>query len=260
MASEVRILGIRLVAQRYEEALTRFRDEAAHGVPFRVHFCTVHSMVEAQSNPALMAAFESADVVVTDGVPLVWVARRRGARHAERVCGPDVMLSLCDRGRAVSMRHYFLGGRTGVPEDLAARLTERYPGLLVVGTESPPFRPLSEEEDAAVVDRINAAGPDVVWVGLGSPKQEYWAADHQPRLRVGLVMPVGAAFDFHSGRVRRAPRWMQRVGLEWLFRLAMDPRRLFRRYVVTNTKFAVLVVREEIESLAISIQLTERLH
>jgi N-acetylglucosaminyldiphosphoundecaprenol N-acetyl-beta-D-mannosaminyltransferase len=212
----------------------------------RVHFCTVHSIVEAQANPALKAAFESAGAVATDGVPLVWVARWRGAKEAERVCGPDVMLSLCDEGRERSLRHYFLGGRTGVPEALAERLRQRYPGLLVVGAESPPFRTLTPEEDANQLARINAAEPNVLWVGLGSPKQEIWAAEHQDRLRVGLILPVGAAFDFHSGRVRRAPPWMQRTGLEWLYRLAADPRRLFRRYVVTNTKFVVLIAREEL--------------
>jgi N-acetylglucosaminyldiphosphoundecaprenol N-acetyl-beta-D-mannosaminyltransferase len=241
----VPVLGVPLSAQHYDAAVAELLARAT-GSTRRVHFGTVHSIVEAQSNTALKAAFDSADVIATDGIPLVWVVRRRGARHAERVCGPDVMLSLCDRGRAIGLRHYFLGGNPGVPEQLAARLTERFPGLQVAGTESPPFRPLSLEEDAALVERINAAEPHVVWVGLGSPKQELWAADHQDRLATGLILPVGAAFDFHSGRVRRAPRWMQRLGLEWLFRLAMDPRRLFRRYVVTNSRFVLLVLKEEL--------------
>jgi N-acetylglucosaminyldiphosphoundecaprenol N-acetyl-beta-D-mannosaminyltransferase len=212
----------------------------------RVHFATVHSVVEAQDDPALMITFETADMVTADGMPLVWIARHRGAAHAERVCGPDIMLELCDRGRSTSLRHFFLGGAPGIPEQLAARLADRFPGLLVVGTESPPFRALSPDEDAALVDRINAARPNVVWIGLGSPKQELWAADHQDRLEAGILLPVGAAFDFHSGRIRRAPRWMQRTGLEWLFRLAMDPGRLVRRYVITNSRFVVLLFREEI--------------
>jgi N-acetylglucosaminyldiphosphoundecaprenol N-acetyl-beta-D-mannosaminyltransferase len=155
------------------------------------------------------------------------------------------MLTLCDRGRERHLRHYFLGGLPGVPEQLALRLSDRFPGLLVAGTESPPFRQVSTDEDDALVRRINEADPDIVWVGLGSPKQELWAADHQDRLSAGLVLPVGAAFDFHSGRLRRAPRWMQQIGLEWFYRLAMEPRRLFRRYVVTNSKFVALVIREE---------------
>jgi N-acetylglucosaminyldiphosphoundecaprenol N-acetyl-beta-D-mannosaminyltransferase len=242
----VRVLGVPLIAQPYTSALAQLERWARSAAPSRVHFCTVHSIVEAQSNVALRSAFESADVVATDGVPLVWVVRRRGARMAERVCGPDIMLSLCDQGRSSGLRHFFLGGRAGVPEQLADRMRERFPGLIVVGTESPPFRELTAEEDLALVERINAVQPNVVWVGLGSPKQELWAAEHQDRLHAGLIVPVGAAFDFHSGRVRRAPRWMQRVGLEWLFRLAMDPRRLFTRYVVTNSKFVILLIREEL--------------
>ena len=241
----VPVLGVPLSAQQYDAAIAELLAWAT-GSTRRIHFATVHSIVEAQTNAALKAAFDSSDVVATDGIPLVWVVRRRGARGAQRVCGPDVMESLCDRGREAGLRHYFLGGNPGVPEQLAARLTERFPGLQTAGTESPPFRPLSTDEDAALVDRINTTKPHIVWVGLGSPKQELWAADHQERLSAGLILPVGAAFDFHSGRLRRAPSWMQRAGLEWLFRLAMDPRRLFRRYVVTNSKFVVLIVKEEI--------------
>jgi N-acetylglucosaminyldiphosphoundecaprenol N-acetyl-beta-D-mannosaminyltransferase len=148
----------------------------------------------------------------------------------------------------MGLKHYFLGGRPGVPERLATALAKRYPGLRVVGTESPPFRPLSPSEDASQVQRINAASPDVLWVGLGAPKQEFWAANHELDLRVSLILPVGAAFDFYSGRVRRAPTWMQRMGLEWLFRLAADPRRLWRRYLVTNSQFLFLVVKDVVNN------------
>ncbi len=139
-----------------------------------------------------------------------------------------------------------MGGRQGVPEQLTASLGTRFPGLDVVGRESPPFRPLSSSEDEALVERINAAAPDVLWVGLGAPKQEYWAADHESRLNVPLILPVGAAFDFYSGRIRRAPDWMRRIGLEWLFRLATEPRRLWRRYLMTNGQFMLLVLKEEV--------------
>jgi len=238
----VRILTVPLSAQRYERAIGRLLEATGSEVPVRAHFCTVHSVVEAESDGALRSIFESADMLAMDGVPLVWVARLRGAREAERVCGPDVMLSLCDRGRAIGLAHYFLGGKPGVPEELAQQLTKRFPGLDVVGVESPPFRDLSRAEDDAMVARINNARPHVLWVGLGAPKQEHWAADHQARLRVPLILPVGAAFDFHSGRVRRAPHWMQRAGLEWLFRIVAEPRRLLGRYVVTNSRFMWLVL------------------
>lgn len=242
----VRILGVRVTAQPYEAAVARMLEATRGGTPIRVHFATAHTIVEASRDSSLRSVFESAGMVATDGMPLVWVARRRGARDAERVCGPDVMLALCDRGREVSLRHYFLGGAPGVPEALAARLAERFPGLVVAGTVSPPFRPLSPEEDTALVAGVNAARPHVLWIGLGSPKQEFWTAAHESVLDAPLLLPVGAAFDFHSGRLRRAPSWMQRLGLEWLFRIAMEPRRLLGRYVTTNARFMVGVIREEV--------------
>lgn len=243
--SAVTILGVRVEAQRYEDAVRDLLDAARDGGPRRAHFATVHSVVEATESTALRGAFASAWMVCTDGVPLAWAARLRGVK-AERVCGPDVMLTLSDRGREAGLRHYFLGGAPGTAERLASVLSSRFPGLQVVGTQAPPFRELSDTEDQSIVDAINAAAPDVLWVGLGSPKQELWAATHEPRLQCHLILPVGAAFDFHSGRLRRAPRWMRRLGLEWLFRLAMEPRRLFRRYVVTNVRFLLLLAREEL--------------
>jgi N-acetylglucosaminyldiphosphoundecaprenol N-acetyl-beta-D-mannosaminyltransferase len=236
--------GVPLTAQTLADAARSLLSAAVSKKRVRAHFCTVHTFVTAQDDASLRAALDSADMVAMDGVPLVWLARRRGFRSAERVCGPDVMLALCDAGRDRGLRHYFLGGAPGVPDSLAASLRVRFPGLSVVGTESPPFRPLTPDEDQAQIDTINAAEPDVLWIGLGSPKQELWAAHHASRLRVPLLLPVGAAFDFHSGRVRRAPRWMQRTGLEWLFRLAMDPRRLLRRYAVTNVRFVTMVARD----------------
>jgi N-acetylglucosaminyldiphosphoundecaprenol N-acetyl-beta-D-mannosaminyltransferase len=242
--STVEILGVLVAAQRYAPAIEALLSASQSGGPRRAHFATVHSVVESRTSPPLREAFRSAWMVCTDGVPLVWVARLRGVA-AERVCGPDVMLSLCDRGRELGLRHYFLGGAPGTAERLAARLSARFPGLQVVGTAAPPFRHLTEAEDQATVAAINAAHPDVLWVGLGSPKQELWAAAHQARLSSHLVLPVGAAFDFHSGQLRRAPLWMRGAGLEWLFRFASEPRRLFKRYLVTNTRFLLLVTREE---------------
>jgi N-acetylglucosaminyldiphosphoundecaprenol N-acetyl-beta-D-mannosaminyltransferase len=243
--NEVRVLGVPLTAQTYASGTSRLIEAAASHEPLRAHFCTVHSLVEASRDPALLGVFESADMVAMDGVPLVWVARHRGRRSAERVCGPDTMLTVCDEGRRSGLRHFLLGGAPGVAETLADRLSTQFPGLTIVGTLSPPFRALTDAEDAALVAEVNATSPDVVWIGLGSPKQEFWAASHAAAIPA-VLLPVGAAFDFHSGRIRRAPRWMQRTGLEWLFRLAMDPRRLLGRYVVTNSKFVVGIAREEV--------------
>ena len=243
--TKVSILDVPIDAQRYEAAIEAMLETARSGGPRRAHFATVHSVIECTDSPELRQAFSSAWMVCTDGVPLAWVARLRGS-PAERVCGPDVMLSVCDRGRDAGLRHYFLGGAPGTAERLAAKLTSKFPGLAVAGTATPPFRAETQEEDEATVRAINAATPDVVWVGLGSPKQDLWAAGHLAKLNCHLVLPVGAAFDFHSGNVRRAPSWMRRLGLEWLFRLAMEPRRLLRRYLVTNTRFVVKVTREEL--------------
>ena len=244
----IEILGVSLAVQRFDAAIDLLLTTASgpRSRPYRANFCNVHTIIEAQSSGRLRAAYETADMVAMDGAPLVAVSRIRG-RHGERVAGPDVLLKLCDLGRQTGLRHYFFGGRPSVPAALASSLIDRFPGLIVAGHESPPFRPVTTEEDTAQVARINAARPDILWVGLGAPKQEIWAADHHDRLSVGLILPVGAAFDFYSGRIRRAPRWMQRMGLEWLFRMLADPRRLVRRYAVTNSKFAWAILREEIQ-------------
>lgn len=237
------VLGVRLAGMRFESAVARLLGAPALGERIRVHFCTAHTLVEASDSERLRAALEKPALVATDGMPLVWIGRARGAA-IQRVCGPDLMAAVLDRGRTAGYRHFFMGGAEGVPEELAVRMSAKYPGLLVAGTYSPPFRPPTPEEDRELVARLNAANADYVWVGLGSPKQELWLADHRDLLDAPVLLAVGAAFDFYSGRVRRAPRWMQRTGTEWLFRLAADPRRLWRRYTVTNMRFAALLVAE----------------
>lgn len=241
----VEILGTELTAQSFDDAIGRMLRAATDGPQLRAHFANVHTVVEAVRNPALAAIFRSAGMVCTDGMPLVWLAHRRGSLHAERVSGPEAMLSICDRGRSSGLRHYFFGGAPGVAEEVSRRLALRFPGLIVSGFHSPPFRTGAALEDDTVIQAINQTLPDVIWVALGAPKQELWAAAHESRLTAKLILPVGAAFDFHSGRVRRAPRWMRRAGLEWLFRLAVDPRRLARRYLVTNLRFFMLLARSK---------------
>ena len=170
-------------------------------------------------------------------MPLVWLCRAAGYRYVTRVYGPDLMLALCKAGCASGLRHYFYGGAEGVPESLAQSLTRQFPDLQITGTFSPPYRPLSPQEDSAIIDRINQTLPDIVWVGLGTPKQDFWVADHRGKVNAAALIAVGAAFDFHSGRVKQAPLWIQRSGLEWLFRLIQEPRRLWKRYLVDNLIF-----------------------
>lgn len=238
------VIGTHITASSLDETVTRLLAAPADGSRVHVHFCTVHSIVEAADDPTLQAVFNAPDSIATpDGVPLVWVGKALGQPVA-RVCGPDLMPVLIDRSRADGSRHYFYGGAPGVADRLAESLAATYPGLEVVGTHSPPFRTLTAEEDVAEVAMINAARPDYVWIGLGAPKQDLWAARQRPVLDAAVLLAVGAAFDFHSGGLRRAPAWMQRFGLEWAFRLLSEPRRLFRRYAVTNTRFAYLVAKQ----------------
>jgi N-acetylglucosaminyldiphosphoundecaprenol N-acetyl-beta-D-mannosaminyltransferase len=239
-----RVIETRIAALDLDEAVRLFRAAPASGDRLRAHFCTTHTLVEASGNAKLRDALNHEDAVASpDGVPLVWVGRAMG-KQVGRVCGPDLMPLLIDQSREQGARHFFYGGAPGVAEALAARLGERFPGMIMAGTHSPPFRALSAEEDAAEIEMINAARPDYVWVGLGSPKQDLWIDDHRSSLDASVLFAVGAAFDFHSGGLRRAPVWMQRTGMEWLYRLIAEPRRLLRRYTVVNTKFVLLLARQ----------------
>jgi N-acetylglucosaminyldiphosphoundecaprenol N-acetyl-beta-D-mannosaminyltransferase len=202
----------------------------------------IHGVMESQRDEELRAIHNAAGMVVPDGMPLVWLSRMQGFRQVERVYGPDLLLSCCDRSLSRGYRHFFYGGGPGVPELLIGRLQARFPGLQVAGSYSPPFRVLTPAEDRDVVDRINGVQPDIVWVGLSTPKQERWMAQHRGQLTAPVFVGVGAAFDFHAGLKRQAPRWMQRSGLEWMFRLLTEPRRLWRRYLRNNPLFVCYIV------------------
>lgn len=209
-----------------------------------VTFSGAHGVVESQDDPALLAAHEQAFLVCPDGRPLFWVGRLRG--HAVRqVPGIESVEALCRAGVAHDHRHFFIGGGEGVAAALAAEMAARVPGLRIAGAEGLPFRPMTAGESEALRARIRAAGAQIVWVGLGTPKQELFMAAHAPHLPGAIMMGVGAAFDVNIGRVPRAPRWMQRTGLEWAYRLSREPRRLWRRYGTIVPRFAGLALREE---------------
>lgn len=211
-----------------------------------VCLATAHGLTEAQTDPELRAIYNASWLTTPDGMPLVWLGRRalRGRASVERVYGPDLMLAVCDAGRRVGLRHYFYGGTPGVTGELSTRLRARFPGLEIAGTFTPPFRPLDENELAALQRDVAATRPDVIWVGLSSPKQEKFMARHWRDFAPSVMIGVGAAFDFHSGRVRQAPRWIQRSGFEWLFRLCTEPRRLGPRYLKTTPLFALRVLAQ----------------
>ncbi len=175
-------------------------------------------------------AIEGAEMTLPDGIGIILAARLLGYSHNGRVAGPRLMLKLCDWGRKYGYRHYFYGGAEGVAQKLAERLYKMYAGLHVAGTYCPPFRPLTEEEDKSIVDQINSTKPDIVWVGLGAPKQEKWMLEHLGRIRATAMIGVGAAFDYHSGQVKWAPEWIQKLGLEWLHSSIYQPRRVRQKF------------------------------
>ncbi len=244
MHERVNILGVGVSAINMAQTMDTIEGWIARGQQHYICITGVHGVMESQRDENLRRTHNSAGLVTPDGMPLVWLARFRGLRHVERVYGPDLMLTLCKRSVSKGYRHFLYGGADGVPEQLANNLRGRFPELRIVGAYSPPFRVLTDEEDERVVRMINKTNPDIVWVGLSTPKQERWMEGHVHRLTAPVLIGVGAAFDFHSGRKKQAPRWMQRGGLEWLFRLATEPRRLGCRYLVNNPLFVLLVLQQ----------------
>lgn len=208
------------------------------------HYVTitgVHGVIESQRDPEIRRLHNEAGMVTPDGMPMVWANHWQGNKHVSRVYGPDLMLATCEQGLEKGYKHFFYGGADGVPELLKEKLTERFPGLQVVGTYSPPFRPLTEEEDQEIIQMINDSGADIVWVGLSTPKQERWMGAHVGKLDAPVMVGVGAAFDFHTDRKPQAPAWMQKRGLEWFYRLVTEPRRLGKRYLINNPTYMFLM-------------------
>ncbi len=206
----------------------------------------VNLVMSAHELPETMAAVQAITLAVPDGMPLVWALRALGHGAATRVYGPDLMLRFCERAERDQIPVYLYGGRhdEGARELLVRRLRERFPRLPIAGSHTRPFRPLTAAEEEDDARRIDASGAAVVWVGTGQPRQEIWMARMRPRLAAPLLVGVGAAFDFHAGLVKQAPRWMQRSGLEWSYRLAREPRRLWRRYLRYNPRFVAGFARQ----------------
>jgi N-acetylglucosaminyldiphosphoundecaprenol N-acetyl-beta-D-mannosaminyltransferase len=241
---EFRVLGVSVNAVQIPQVIGWMERCIRERGPARYVAVTgMHGVTESQENREFRMMLNTADLVVPDGMPLVWLGRLRGYSNlARRVYGPELMETFC-RETGPKYRHFFYGGAPGVADHLATVEKQRH-GIRVAGTYCPPFRPLTPAEDLDIASVINTAAPDVVWVGLSTPKQEKWMYDHRLTLNAPLMLGVGAAFDLNIGRLRQAPAWMRENGLEWMFRLLAEPRRLWRRYLVQGPKFAWNVLLE----------------
>jgi N-acetylglucosaminyldiphosphoundecaprenol N-acetyl-beta-D-mannosaminyltransferase len=243
------VIGMRVDGCDYAGTTARIIDWARANVARQVFVANVHMVMEAHDDPLFRRTVNGADLVTPDGMPLVWALRMMGIGMQRRVYGPTLTLYVCEAAAEAGLPIGLYGGTEDSLEDFSALLASRYPGIRITCKIAPPFRPLSLEEDAAVSARIIQSGARILFVGIGCPKQERWIADHRNRIPV-VMIGVGAAFDFHSGRVRQAPGWIQKMGLEWLFRLVMEPRRLWKRYARHNPRFMVLLARQLVREIA----------
>jgi N-acetylglucosaminyldiphosphoundecaprenol N-acetyl-beta-D-mannosaminyltransferase len=240
----VNILGVSVSCINLDDAVRTIERWIATSSRNYVCITGVHGVMESRRDKRLRSIHNDAGMVTPDGMPLVWLSRLFGKRRTDRVYGPDLMRKMTAVSSLCGYRQFYYGGAEGVADRLKEVLVNAHPGLEVAGAFCPPFRELTPEEDEAVVDAINAVRPHIVWVGLSTPKQEFWMAKHMGRIEAPVIVGVGAAFDFLAGTKRQAPRWMQRGGLEWLFRLCSEPRRLWRRYAYIVPAFTVLAVGE----------------
>jgi len=240
--TKVNVLGVGVSVLNLKAALDAIADAVRSRRKGYICVTGVHGVMEAQSDAAFRKILNGAFLCTPDGMPMVWMGKIRGHRDMARVYGPDLMLDVCAWSETSGAKHFFYGGADGVADLLAKKLKEKFPKLEVAGTYTPPFRPLTGDEEKALQEKIQAAKPDIFWVGLSTPKQEKFMAEYLPKLDVTVMVGVGAAFDFHSGRVKQAPRWMQRSGLEWFYRLCQEPKRLAKRYLTNNPRFALKIL------------------
>lgn len=242
-ADQVDVLGIHISVTNLDHTVATFERWIAGGERQLVCVTDMNALLHARADERLTEVYNTAGLVVPDGMPLVWAGKKAGFEQMDRVAGPDLLERVMAEAAERGWTQYFYGGAEGVADELRMRFQDRHPALKVQGVECPPYRALTEAEDAETVDRMNSARPDIIWVGLGAPKQERWMAEHRERLNAAILIGVGAAFDFHTGRLDRAPLWMQRAGLEWSYRLYKEPRRLWKRYLIGIPRFGFGVLR-----------------
>ncbi|MCI0744936.1 MAG: WecB/TagA/CpsF family glycosyltransferase [Verrucomicrobia subdivision 3 bacterium] len=233
----VNVLGIGVSAINMDTALQVIVDAVRRREKGYVCVTPVHGLMEGYDDERVRKVLNGALLCTPDGMPMVWISRLAGRREVRRVYGPDLMLALCELSCREGFTHFFYGGANGVAAKLSETLRVRFPGLAVAGCYEPPFRPLTSSEEAELAQRVSAHRPDIFWVGLSTPKQDLFMAEYLPKLDTTVMIGVGAAFDFHTHRIKQAPRWMQQSGLEWFFRLCQEPRRLWWRYLKHNPRF-----------------------
>jgi N-acetylglucosaminyldiphosphoundecaprenol N-acetyl-beta-D-mannosaminyltransferase len=233
----INVLGVLIEALNMEGAVSRVADALRERQRGYVCMIGVHGIMEAKRNADLAAIYADALITVPDGMPTVWMGRLHGHKPMERVPGPDLMLEIFARKEFAECTHYLYGGKEGIAEELSAELTRRYPWVRIVGTYTPPFHELSQEEEEDFITTIHELKPDIIWVGIGAPKQERFMAKYLPQLDTTLMFGVGAAFDYHTGRIHDCADWIKRAGLQWFDRLLQDPRHLWWRYLRNNPAF-----------------------
>lgn len=231
------VLDVSVEPLNIEQALQRIESELRRRRKGYICMAGVHGIMEAHRDPELSAIYAGSRITLPDGTPTVWVGRLQGHRHMERIAGPDLMREVFRRREFAPYTHFFYGGKAGVAEELRERFTEQYPWADIVGTWTPPYRDLTLREEQELIRRIHKLKPDIIWVGISTPRQERFMHRYLLRLDTTLMFGVGAAYDFHTGRIKDAPQWIKSVGMQWFHRLLQDPRRLWKRYLRNNPAF-----------------------
>jgi len=240
----VNVLGVGITPLDTQQTIAAIDDVIASGDKAYVCVTGVHGVMEAQRDPALRRIINHSFIATPDGRPTVWVGRLQGFRKMQQVYGPTLMLQLCEHSLARGRTHFLYGGDNGVAEQLKRNLERRFPGVQIVGTYTPPFRPLNLKEEHELRAMVAHLQPDIFWVGLSTPKQERFMAEYLPKLETKVMLGVGAAFDIHTGRINDSPAWLQRLGLQWAHRLCQEPRRLWKRYLYNNPRFVVCIASQ----------------
>lgn len=242
--TRLNVLGVGISITNLYDAITTIFDWVEKSEKHYVCVTGVHGVMECQKDGKLRLIHNNSGLTVPDGMPLVWLSRSRGFSKIGRVYGPDLMLEVCERSVSKRYKHFLYGGNEGVAEKLRDNFNKMFPGINIVGIYTPPFRPLDKTEEASLINLVNQLSPDFFWVGLSTPKQEKFMAEYLPKLNTKVMLGVGAAFDILSGRIKDAPEWMKNNGLQWLFRLYKEPRRLWKRYLYNNSLFILKIAKQ----------------